>query len=63
MAAYTFRGEQYGIICSVLGSRESSTYPRGYACGSLFSCGLASDPISFALVLESILDGHLTMQQ
>jgi hypothetical protein len=31
MAAYTFRGEQYGIICGVLGSNESSAYPRAKA--------------------------------
>jgi hypothetical protein len=60
MPAYTFHGERYGVICGVLGSRESSTYPRGYACGSLFACGLVSGPVSFALTLKSI-GGYLTI--
>jgi len=28
----------------VLGLPESSTYPREYACGSGFACGLANRP-------------------
>jgi len=61
MAAYTFRGGRYGVICGVLGSNESSTYPRGYASGSFFACGLASGPVSFAFELN-ITGGYLTTQ-
>jgi hypothetical protein len=29
------------IPSGVLGSTKSSKYPRGYACGFVFACGLA----------------------
>jgi hypothetical protein len=34
----------------VLGSATSSTYPRGYACGVAFACGLAGNLFEHAIV-------------
>jgi len=32
------------VPCFGLGSSQSSTYPRGYACGCAIACGLAGYP-------------------